>query len=250
MTRFKFHVLLLCAALSAVPAAASSNLRNICTYSTRDYSYGGTSSVFEYAGVYKMTKKLSLLGRYYYDSRENWNNKIITGGIVWVFDKHNYSEFSYGYGKDSNDVRSDYYNVDFTNEKKDGLYGASYRYTSQPGYGFHTVSPYCKYYFSRPFTVFGRVYLTYDSNKDATYAYWAEAEYVLFYNLSVKAGLTGGDRMFQYEYDQYTGRFNSWLAGINLILMDFVSFRYQYEALDRSSYSEKINTLNFDFRFR
>jgi hypothetical protein len=89
-----------------------SDVRNIFTISSIDYDGIGESTVLENTSVIKFHPRTSALVRLYHDNRANWNNNIVTLGIVINLDKHHYTELTYGYGRDSDKRRADYFSTE------------------------------------------------------------------------------------------------------------------------------------------
>lgn len=245
-----FAIIFICG-YPARPEAAE--YRNILTLSSIDYEGIGTSKVYEDTFIARVHPRFSMLARFYTDRRSSWDNNIFTAGPVIFLTKYSYCELSYGYGKASNDERSDFFNFEVTREKPGLTTGIGYRHSEYENFSIDMVSPSMRMSVLEKIDLFGKYFMSLDSNDNFDHAFWMEGTVHITGNIGIGAGFTVGNRLYSPEYESALGggegSFHSWILKLLLVRSETMEFRYQFERLSR--YKDAVDTRNgfiFDLR--
>ncbi|MFC1651211.1 hypothetical protein ACFL2X_06535 [Candidatus Latescibacterota bacterium] len=215
-------------------------LRNIFSVTDIDYENIGKSTVYENTFLVEVRKGFSFTLKGYHDKRSTWDNTIITIGPVININRYHYMEINYGYGLTSAKKRADYYSIDLTREKPGYLLGIGYKHSVYPGYTYNTVSPSVKYYITPKIALWGKLFLSNDSDDNINSAFWADCEVKITRKIAIRSGFIGGNRLYSPEYESiFGGRadmgFSSFLAQCSYIFSERFSIKYQYERVSRQS---------------
>jgi|GEM_PF-3142802 hypothetical protein len=236
------------------PGIDARQFRNIMSVTNIDYENIGRSTVYENTFLAEVGKGFSLSLKGYHDKRSTWNNTIIFVGPVININKYHYVEINYGYGRNSFKNRADYYSIDFTREKPGYLLGFGYKHSVYPGYSYNTVSPSVKYYITPKIALWGKLFLSNDSDDNVNSAFWTDCEVLITRKISVRSGFVVGNRLYSPEYESiFGGRsdmgFSSFLAKVTYTFNERFSINYQYEQVSRQSeFTDKKNILLLDVR--
>lgn len=253
INRFYFCLFLFVTTICFDKTLLANNYRNISTFTSRYFSYGDTAEVYENAFIARAYSNLSFLLKFYRDDRYSWANNILTFGPIVNLDKHHYLEVTYGFGVDSNDGRSDHFGFEITREKSDYLVGIGYRFVYlHSDFSYHLISPSGKYYIMPKLSLWGKYFLSIDSDDTLNHAYWFETEYLIYKPwLKIKAGFTRGNRLFENEFDREgRGKFYSLLGGLSFQINQDINIKYIFEYLDKITYYSEIkNIFIVDIRF-
>ncbi len=235
--------------------AAAADYRNILALSTVDYESIGTSKVLEDTFIARVHPRFSALARFYTDRRSSWDNTILTAGPVIFLTKYSYCELSYGYGKASNGDRSDFFNLEITRETPLLITGMGYRHSEYENFSIDMVSPSLKMIFVQKIDLFGKYFMSLDSNDNFDHALWMECTARITGKFALGAGFTVGNRLYSPEYETVLGggaegSFHSWIVKLSWAHSEKVGVRYQYERLSRDEDAVDIrNGIIFDVRF-
>lgn len=240
-------------ALGQAAPLAAADFRNIFSFNL--YSYGGIgrSTVYENSLVCPVSPKFSLLVKGYHDRRDDWDTTTVTLGSVYSFDARHYLETSYGYGRDSCGSRANYIAAELNRETALYCAGFGYRYSGYPGYATHVFSPSYRYHLSARSDLFGKFFISADSNRSYHYSFWGEGRYELFPRTDLTLGGTFGDRLHSEEYERTLSaetRFYSLIAGLAYRFSDAARVACSFEDLRRyGNISDTRSTLIVDVRF-
>lgn len=238
-----------------VPDIESAQFRNIFSVTHIDYENIGVSTVFENALVSHIKPGISALVRVYHDRRSDWHNSIITIGPVLNLNRYHYVELTYGYGYDKDNRRADYLSFELTREKPRYLAGIGFRHSTYPGYTYNMLSPGMKFYVTSRVALWGKIFIIKDSDDNFDLACWTDVEFFITRRFSVRAGITGGNRLYNPEYEflfdgKTNMRFFSVLSQLSYSVSDNISVKFLFENMSRQSkYTDIKNTLIIDARF-
>ncbi|MCE5252258.1 hypothetical protein LLG96_18815 [bacterium] len=236
-------------------AGSAERVRNIFSFSYLDYSGIGLSKVFENTALVRVRPSASLLVRAYHDHRSSWNNTIITAGSVLNIGSNHYIELTYGHGRDSADQTSDHFTAELTREKTRYIAGIGFRHSSYPGISFSLLSPSIRFSVTPRLSLWGKYFGSVDSDGNFDQSYWTDGEYGITRRISLRLGITGGNRLYSPEYETLLTKganmsFFSVLAQVSYIFSDGLTFYYLYENMSRESkYTDLKNILIVDVRF-
>ncbi|MFC1541100.1 hypothetical protein ACFL50_01480 [Candidatus Latescibacterota bacterium] len=230
------------------PGSEARQYRNIFSLSSIDYENIGSSTVYENAFIAEIRPRFSFLIKGYHDRRSSWNNTIITLGPIFNIDRYHYVEINYGHGQDSDKKGADYYSVELTREKPGYLLGIGFKHSSYPGYKYHTISPSIRYYLTPRIALWGKYFLSTDSDDNINSAFWFDCEVKITGKMAVRSGFTGGNRLYSPEYESFLGgkadmRFFSFLAQFSYIFSEQFTVKYQFEQVSRQSEFTDIKNL-------
>lgn len=236
-------VLLITFALSVTVEA--SGLRNIFSLCSAGYFSGASSVIYENTSIIDASPGYSIIARSRLDNRNDGANTIVYLGAVRKLDGRNYIETLYGYGTGFDMRHADYFSASINRETAKYYSAIEYRLSFYPGYSVHLISPALRYYISGPVSLWGKSFISVDSNSSANYAFWGETEYEIMNDIIVNGGFTFGDRLYSLEYeDNADMRFSSLIAGIAYRLNGYVNLKMIHETLTYSS-----NAQNFKYTF-
>ena len=235
--------------------SSAQQFRNIFSFTHLDYSHGGAASVYENSLIGRINTSASILLRGYHDNRSAWDNTIVYLGPIFNLDKHHYIEFTYGYGRDSDEREANYFTAELTREKTRYLLGLGYRYSAYPGFSYNVISPSVRYLLTPRLALWGKYFASMDSDSNFDNAYWIDGEYKITNKIALRLGFTGGNRLYSPEYESILGGkadmgFFSFLAQMSFVVNESFKIKYQYENLLRQSkYTDIKNILIVDIRF-
>ncbi len=111
-----------------------------------------------------------------------------------------------------------------------------------------------KYYITPKIALWGKYFLSNDSDDNINSAYWVDLELKITRKMSVRSGVTGGSRLYSPEYESiFGGRadmgFSSFLAQYSYVFSDRFTVKYQYERVSRQSeFTDIKNIIIIDVR--
>jgi len=236
----KSSILLICLIFYSYSEISDADVRNIFTVSSIDYDGIGHSMVVENTFVAKVHSRFSVLLRAYNDSRKSWNNNIFTLGPVINIGKYHYAELTYGFGRDSDGRRADYFSAEIVREMPKYLTGIGYMHRKYPGYTYSTLSPSLKYRITDKIALWGKSFASLDSDDNFDHAYWTDIEYKISPKFAVTLGYTGGNRLYSPEYetlflDAPDMNFHSIIGQLSFSLKENISIKYLYEYMTRQT---------------
>ena len=160
-------------------------------------------------------------------------------------------EMTYGSGRNTSGVSSNFLNADLTVEKPKILYGLGYKNSRYPEYHADTASPYLRYFFTDRFSIWGKYFISRDSDGIYTHSVWSELGYRHTDRIRFKAGITRGDRLFDIEYaSEGNEKFESFIAGFLYSFSEDFNFQYIFETVYQGpSLKNRKNSLVLDIKF-
>ncbi|MFQ3675308.1 MAG: hypothetical protein SNJ64_02040 [Endomicrobiia bacterium] len=232
-----------------VVSLESITFREIFSFSNYSYSNRPQSVIYENSFIAQINRDYALILRLTIDDRQFWKNNIYTFGGVLNLSRNSYIEIYYGIGIDSNNDKTNYYNLDFIYEKRNLLMGIGNKFSDYGNYKSNLISPYLQYYLISNTRFWIKHFSSVDSEKNYDYANWIEVEQYIS-NFSFKLGVTNGDRIYDFDYGIIQDNYMySWLLGLSYKFKEKFWLKYIFEYFVReNSYNGIKNVFIVDFR--
>lgn len=248
--RIAFRVILFALLVTGAGTAVADGLRNIASVTLVSYFDGSYRVESIDTFLARVSPSLTLLGRLSRNDTSDYWQHVFTLGPVVNFSERAYAELTYGLGVDSARELTHEAEANFNYETESTWAGAGVRAVFYPGsdYFYFLPSFSGKFHPVPALGLFGKAFISIDSDAVVTNSFWGEADYAISPRLTANAGFTVS-RADAFGYSLIAGIKVSFTPNVSLqyslqYLSDSVT--YLYEVQPRSGIS---NGLVLDWKF-